>query len=222
MSDAAFWPALLPLMLAWVIGMTSPGPDLFLVIHRSLTGSRREGVAAACGVATGVLAWLIVAFTGLAALMAAFPAITLVLQVVGGLVLVWMGTRTLQAWWRRRGLAPEEGSVDAPGRPGMAVAYRRGLYTNLANPKFVIYVSAVFAPFIADQRPVWETLVLLALLVFTTVAWFSVIALVVGHPKLRGLVSRWTHALDAVAGVVFILLGLGFIVMAIMETVGAP
>ncbi|RKW70468.1 LysE family transporter [Galactobacter caseinivorans] len=219
--DAGFWPALLPLILAWVIGMTSPGPDLFFVIHRSLAASRREGIAAACGVASGVLVWLIVAFTGLAALMAAFPAITVVMQVVGGLVLIWMGARTLQGWRRRRVAVPEEGTDDASGRLGLAVAYRRGLYTNLANPKFVIYVSAVFAPFIADQRPLWQTLVLLAMLVFTTVAWFSVIALVVGHPRLRGLVARWTHALDAVAGVVFILLGLGFIVLAIVETVGA-
>lgn len=220
MTDAGFWPALLPLMLAWVIGMTSPGPDLFLVIHRSLAGSRREGVAAACGVASGVLAWLIVAFTGLAALMAAFPAITLVLQVVGGLVLVWMGARTLQGWSRRRGAEDQEGADDAAFRLGLAAAYRRGLFTNLANPKFVIYVSAVFAPFIADQRPLWQTLVLLALLVFTTVAWFSIIALLVGHPRMRSLVSRWTHALDAVAGVVFILLGLGFMVLAVVETVG--
>lgn len=221
MSDAGFWTTLVPLMVAWVIGMTSPGPDLFLVIHRSLAGSRREGVAAALGIATGVTAWLVVAFTGLAALMAAFPAITIVLQAAGGLVLIWMGAKTLQGWWRRRGAVDEEGPDDASGRIGMAASYRRGLLTNLANPKFVIYVSAVFAPFIAGRRPLWQTLVLLALLVLTTVAWFSIIALLVGHPRLRSLVSRWTHTLDAVAGVVFVLLGLGFIVLAIVETVGA-
>ena len=216
MSDAGFWSALLPLMLTWVIGMMSPGPDLFLVIHRSLAGSRREGVAAAAGIATGVLLWLILAFTGLAALMTAFPALTVVLQLAGGMVLIWMGVQTLRGWLARRGAASTD---DGPseGRIGPWAAYRRGLMTNLANPKFVIYISAVFAPFIAGQRPLWQTITLLGLLVITTVGWFSLIGALVGHPRLRSAVSRWTNTLDAVAGVVFILLGAGFVTLAIVE-----
>jgi len=217
MSSAGFLPALLPLMLTWVIGMMSPGPDLFLVIHRALAGSRREGVAAAAGIASGVFAWLVVAFTGLAAVMTAFPPITVILQIAGGLVLIWMGQGTLRGWLARRGRASEEEDSAADGRIGAWASYRRGLLTNLANPKFVIYVAAVFAPFIATRRPFWQTCVLLALLVVTTVGWFSVIAALVGHPKLRSAVSRWTHALDAVAGVVFMLLGLGFVVLALVE-----
>ncbi|MDR2255952.1 MAG: LysE family transporter [Arthrobacter sp.] len=219
MPDAGFVSALLPLMLTWVIGMMSPGPDLFLVIHRSLAGSRREGIAAAAGIASGVALWLVVAFTGLAAVMTAFPPITVILQVAGGLVLIWMGIGTLRSWLARRGQAAAEGegNDDASGRLGVLASYRRGLLTNLANPKFVIYISAVFAPFIAAQRPVWQTIFLLVLLVVTTVGWFSVIAALVGHPKLRSAVSRWTNTLDAVAGVVFILLGLGFVVLAAVE-----
>ena len=218
MSAAGFLPTLLPLMITWVIGMMSPGPDLFLVIHRALAGSRREGVAAAAGIASGVFAWLLVAFTGLAAVMAAVPPLTVILQVAGGLLLIWMGQGTLRGWLARRGQAAEEGDEDGNGgRIGTWASYRRGLLTNLANPKFVIYVAAVFSPFIATQRPVWQTVVLLALLVVTTAGWFSVMAAVVGHPRLRAAVSRWTHALDAVAGVVFMLLGLGFVVLALVE-----
>lgn len=215
MSTAGFFSTLLPLMLTWCIGMASPGPDLFLVMHRSLAGSRREGVAAACGIALGVALWLVLAFTGLAALVTAFPQVTRVLQAAGGLVLIWMGFSTVRAWRARRGAAVE-GEAPEPhdAAIGPAASFKRGIATNLANPKFVIYVSAVFAPFIATQRPFWQTAFLFALLVGSTVLWFSVLALIVGHPRLRAAVGRWTNVLDAVAGVLFMALGTGFVVMA--------
>ena len=64
----------------WVIAVISPGPDLVVVLHRSLVG-RRHGVATAVGVVSGIAIWLAAAFAGLAALVRVYPQIMTGLQV---------------------------------------------------------------------------------------------------------------------------------------------
>uniref|UniRef100_UPI0018915ECA LysE family transporter n=1 Tax=Dietzia sp. SYD-A1 TaxID=2780141 RepID=UPI0018915ECA len=82
----------------WVIAVISPGPDLVVVLHRSLAG-RRHGVATAAGVVTGIAIWLAAAFAGLAALVRVYPQVMTGMQVAGGLLLASLGALGLRGWW---------------------------------------------------------------------------------------------------------------------------
>lgn len=205
----------------------SPGPDLFVVLYRSLAGSRREGVAAALGVTTSVAFYLALAFAGLGFLMRSVSWLGSALQIVGGGVLIWMGWGALRGWYSTRH-NPEiinsggdwaEQSDTNPAALGFWGSWWRGLATNLANPKFLIYITAMFSPFIAVDRPLWQIGALMVLLVAVTFSWFALIALIAGAPALRTRMQRWLQHLDLFAGLVFCALGLWFMIHGIIEVV---
>ena len=225
METTAFIASLLPLLVTWAAGLMSPGPDLFVVLYRSLAGSRREGVAAALGVTTSVAFYLALAFAGLGFLMRSVPWLGSALQIVGGGVLIWMGWGALRGWYSTRhnpaiinsGGGWAEQSDTNPAALGFWGSWWRGLATNLANPKFLIYITAMFSPFIAVDRPLWQIGALMVLLVAVTFSWFALIALIAGAPALRTRMQRWLQHLDLFAGLVFCALGLWFMVHGIIE-----
>jgi threonine/homoserine/homoserine lactone efflux protein len=67
----------------------------------------------------------------------------------------------LEAWSGERNVSPE--ATDGPdGRPW--VAFRRGLITNLLNPKAAVFYMAVLPEFIqADGRPLFAQTLLLSI-----------------------------------------------------------
>lgn len=225
METTPFIASLLPLLVTWAAGLMSPGPDLFVVLYRSLAGSRREGVAAALGVTTSVAFYLALAFAGLGFLMRSVPWLGSTLQIVGGGVLIWMGWGALRGWYSTRhnpaiinsGEDWAEQVDTNPATLGFWGSWWRGLATNLANPKFLIYITAMFSPFIAVDRPLWQTGALMVLLVAFTFSWFALIALIAGAPALRTRMQRWLQHLDLFAGLVFCALGLWFMIHGIIE-----
>lgn len=125
------------------------------------TEGRRPGYAAVAGVSLGLLAIGVAAAFGLAAMIAATPALYQGLRWGGILYLLWL------AWdgWR-----DADGAV-VNGHRGITLsrAFRRGLVTNLLNPKAAVFYVAVLPGFTDPGAPVLTgTLILTA--AYVTVA----------------------------------------------------
>ncbi|HQU69290.1 MAG TPA: LysE family translocator [Albidovulum sp.] len=149
-------PAGLPafVLTATLIELT-PGPNMAWLALVAATEGRRPGYAAVAGVALGLALIGIAAAFGLAALIAATPALYQALRWGGVLYLIWL------AWdgWRDAG----DGAGSGDGDITLARAFRRGLVTNLLNPKAAIFYVAVLPGFTDPGAPVLgETLILTA------------------------------------------------------------
>ncbi|QFZ77688.1 LysE family translocator [Streptomyces fagopyri] len=83
-----------------------PGADFTVVVRNALV-SRRAGVACALGVAGGLLLHTALAVAGVAAVLAAVPALFRTLQFLGGVYVLYLGVRTLDGLRRRRARDPE-------------------------------------------------------------------------------------------------------------------
>ncbi|WP_092152237.1 LysE family translocator [Corynebacterium mycetoides] len=169
----------------------SPGPDLFQIIRMGAK-SRAAGVACAIGIMIGNSIWIIASLVGLSALIQSVPQILLALQIVGGAYLLWMGAGAI----RSTGTTIQDRDVDA------SKALRTGIYTNLSNPKAVLFFGAVFAQFV---RPGLEWTIAVTLIVIG-LAWFVFFALAVRW--LAGLIQRHGHLIDVVTGAIFVALAL--------------
>ncbi|WP_327786234.1 LysE family translocator, partial [Corynebacterium belfantii] len=66
-----------------VVGMLTPGPDIFLVT-RIATKSRPHAYAAVAGIATGLLVWVTLTVFGATAVLTAYPSVLRGIQLVGG------------------------------------------------------------------------------------------------------------------------------------------
>lgn len=201
---------LLAFLLAVLVVTATPGPAMALIVRRAGLQGFRPAVATVLGLEAGLFAWAVLAGLGLAAVVAASEAAYLVLRVVGGGVLLWLGVRALLAA-RRPGSA--EVSTSARHRPWRA--FGEGLVVQLANPKAAVFVLALYTQFVpADARVLRTVLLLATLQVAVETVLYLGLAGAVGSAGAWFRRSRVRRALDAVSGTVLVGLGLRVAVSA--------
>ncbi len=179
-------------LLVAIVVIVTPGPDTALTIRNTLLRGRRGGVQTALGVVTGQAMWTLAAAAGIAALLVASHPAFVVLRVVGGAYLVWLGLRSAWSAWRGRGRE----QIRARG----GSSYREGLLSNLGNPKSAVFFTSLLPQFGAS----FAVLVALgAVYCAITLGWLSFVAAAGGtlrRPRMR-------RALDALTAAVLVALG---------------
>jgi threonine/homoserine/homoserine lactone efflux protein len=128
-------------LTALVIEIT-PGPNMTYLAALSLSSGPRTGLAAVAGIALGLSAYGIIATFGLAATINDSPLLFGILRWAGVLYLLWLAWET----WTGASEAVSEASHERPW-----AAFRRGLITNLLNPKAAVFYIAVLPEFIRSD-----------------------------------------------------------------------
>jgi threonine/homoserine/homoserine lactone efflux protein len=198
----------------------TPGVDTMLVLSQGLRDGRRTAVASGLGINTGLVAWAAASVLGLSALLAASQAAYDTVRLLGAGYLVYLGARALLATWRRDARAdrgtPAPAANDragigtpAPARPRRTAlaAYRRGVTTNLLNPKVgVFYVSLLpqFAP--AGHRSAAIMMLLAGIHLVLSVLWLGGLAWLASRAR-HALSAKVKTRLERISGVVMIGLG---------------
>ncbi|WBT08179.1 LysE family translocator [Corynebacterium sp. SCR221107] len=199
--------ALLSLAGLNLAGMATPGPDIFL-ITRLATRSRAHALAAVFGIATGILFWVTLTVTGAATLLTAYPAVLELIQVLGGAWIIYMGVRMLQAARAQWGKPVAGADVDPSRFLGSRLSsYRNGLTTNLANPKVIIYFSAIVAPLLPASPSFGTAAAVIAVVVASNILGFGVLSLAISTEANRRRFLSISQWIDLTAGVFFIIAG---------------
>ena len=195
--------ALLGILGALLVGAVSPGPSFVLVSRISLKSSRRDGLAAALGMGVGGAIFATLALLGLVTLLLQVAWLYLVLRVLGGLYLVYLGIRI----WRG---ATEPLDVPDAGAPRPSTTLRSfalGLVTQLSNPKTAIVYASIFAALLPAPAPAWLYLALPPLVLALECLWYAVVAVAFSAQRPRSAYLRSKAWLDRTAGIVIGLLG---------------
>lgn len=134
----------------------TPGADMMFTLASGLRGGARSGIAAAAGIGLGVMGHVLIAATGLAVLLVAYPIAYDALRYAGAAYLLWLAW---QSWTDTADPARRHGRDDT------CRALRRGFLTNILNPKVGLFVLA-FLPQFADPSigPIWQQILLLGTL----------------------------------------------------------
>ena len=141
----------------------TPGPANLFSIANGMARGRRAVVVGVLGMSLATLVWFTAAALGLGALVLAFPAAFRVIAVGGALYVAWLGGKAL--WGAVRGPKGREGP-GKPERPSLTLgrsAFFDGFMVQLANPKAVLFFTAVLPPFLDLGRPLGPQLALFAL-----------------------------------------------------------
>jgi threonine/homoserine/homoserine lactone efflux protein len=194
---------------AFVLAIT-PGPGIFYVAARTLSGGRAEGVASSFGTGLGGMVHVLAGSLGVSAIVLASAELFTVLKLMGAAYLVWIGLRTLQAA-RRDALAVLAGRT-APPPVGARRAFREGVLVEALNPKTAAFFLA-FVPQFVDPTA-GNVALQFALLGFISVALNTLADIVVAfaasgiragaaaRPNLICRLREWS-------GAAMIMLGLG-------------
>ena len=177
-----------------------PGLDTALVLRTAAVEGPRRAALAGLGITLGCLVWGTAVAVGLGALLAASHLAFTVLKCAGAAYLLWLGVGLLA----RPRQAFDLGEVAAPAG-GEFAWMRRGLLTNLLNPKIGVFYVSFLPQFVAQGVPAGPFLVLLAAIHgLIGLAWFALLILAT-RPLARALrrpaIVRW---LDRITGGVLI------------------
>ena len=192
-------------VLSGILLNLTPGQDTFFILGNSLGAGRRAGVAAALGIAVGTVVHTSAAALGLSAILATSTTAFTFVKLAGAAYLIYIGVRALTA------RSPLPGTMTAQAATAARVAFRRGVVTNVLNPKVALFFLAFLPQFIdpGSARKVEAFLVLGATFITTGLAWCLVLA--VAAARFRDLLMRRPDAgtlLGRTAGAVFVALGL--------------
>jgi threonine efflux protein len=192
-----------------IIALMTPGPDFFFVSQTAVSRSRHEAMAGVAGITLGVAVWSALALLGLQLLLHKLMWLEHLIAVAGGLYLCWMGVKMLRGALAK----PMQASTEAPVQVfvGAWRSLRNGLFTNLANPKVVIYFGSIFSAFVGEGVSSAARWGLWAMVVAETFLWFSVVAGCFALPVMRRGYLRISRWIDGCAGAVFMLFGLHLI-----------
>ena len=83
-------------LLAAVIIAAIPGPGIFYVAARTLSGGRKAGIASTFGTALGGLVHVVAGGLGVSAIVVASAQLFTTLKLAGALYLIWLGIRTIR------------------------------------------------------------------------------------------------------------------------------
>lgn len=143
------------LVSMFVLAIT-PGPANLFAIATGMERGKRAALRGVIGMNAATLVWFACSALGLGALILAFPKAFHVLALAGAAYLVWLG---LQSLWA--GIKDIERHASARVRAGRS-AFRDGFMVQIANPKILLFFSAVLPPFLDVKRPLVPQLIMFA------------------------------------------------------------
>lgn len=151
--DPARYAAFLGVMAVMAV---TPGPaNLFAIA----TGAQKGKVAALIGVVgmnSATLVWFGAAALGLGALILAFPQVFHLLAYAGAAYIAWLGLKSLIGAFQKDA-EPGHGAF----KQGKS-AFVDGFTVQIANPKAILFFTAVLPPFLDPARPLAAQLAMFA------------------------------------------------------------
>ncbi|MBF0664698.1 MAG: LysE family translocator [Brevundimonas sp.] len=135
----------------------TPGPANVFSVANGVQRGPVGALAGVVGMNAATLVWFGAAALGLGALVVAFPEVFRLISVGGALYVAWLGVNAFRGAFRTA--ADPKSATLRLGRSALV----DGFMVQIANPKIVLFFSAVLPPFIDVDRPAAPQLALFAL-----------------------------------------------------------
>jgi threonine efflux protein len=195
-------------MLHWVALLT-PGPNTLVISNLAAGGSRRAAVFAALGITVVAGLWSFIAVIGVNAIFTAQPYLRLIVQFAGGGYLIYVGLR----FWRAGRSSPEI----TPLHLTSFSAFRIGLFTNILNPKAVLFFSSVFSAALPADSPELLLGLSVIIVVVNAFAWHAFLAVALSHARVQAAYARGRRTIGRTAGILVGIFGMRLIIAAVTQ-----
>ena len=193
-----------------VLLAVTPGPGLFYVAARTLSGGQSEGIASSLGTGLGGMTHVLAGSFGISALILASADLFTILKYSGAIYLVWLGFRTLKSAYHSDHAVPDlPSSLAGPKR---ASAFREGFLVEALNPKTAAFFIALIPQFIDPAKASIMAQFIVLGSISVALNTLADILVVFAANQIRTYFVSRPHAikrLQKLSGVTMIALGLG-------------
>ena len=195
--------SVLTVVTLFFLGLISPGPNFLVVVQTTLRWGRIAGFLTGMGAATGDALYAACGLFGVAQVIETGGRVMMTIKFLGGLYLLWIGAQMLlrRAAGREYRYSPFH-THSSPRRH-----FARGLATDLANPKTIVFFASIFAVTVQPGTPQAVRLAMLFGIVLTSIAWRLFLAIAFSTQVIRAVYQRSERWLERVFGAALCLFG---------------
>ena len=194
----------LPIIFAFsaasILLAATPGPDMTLMLGRTLSNGRQAGLSVLLGTVTGCFVHTIFAVVGISAILAASTTAFFVLKVCGAFYLLWLAFTAIFKGSTFR-LSKEKSS-----QASFWNNFFTGLSVNILNPKVVIFFLTFLPQFVSATDPhAWQKMLFLGVLMNVIATPISIAIVITANSFAKTLKAnpKINRAIDYVFGTVF-------------------
>ncbi|WP_368559539.1 LysE family transporter [Acinetobacter indicus] len=189
------------------VAQLSPGPDIILIAKSSASTTRRNTIHIIAGISLGIVLWVVLTLLGFTVLVEQFPWIQQVLMLIGGLFLAKMGWAMLSGGLRslKQSSALEDVQAQSSAQKNY---FLLGLFTNLSNPKTLIYFSSVFSLALSSSASDYLKAQLAVIIPLQTFLTLVLLMLLLSQPKIKAVYQRSGSYIDILSGALFLIFAL--------------
>lgn len=186
------------------VAQLSPGPDIILIAKSSASTTRRNTIHIIAGISLGIVLWVVLTLLGFTVLVEQFPWIQQVLMLIGGLFMAKMGWAMLSGGLRslKQSSALEDVQAQSSAQKNY---FLLGLFTNLSNPKTLIYFSSVFSLALSSSASDYLKAQLAVIIPLQTFLTFVLLMLLLSQPKIKAVYQRSGSYIDILSGALFLI-----------------
>jgi threonine/homoserine/homoserine lactone efflux protein len=133
---------ILALVLLMITLALVPGASTVLVVARSATNGFANGAAATAGIVLGDFVFLTVAVLGMAALAEMMGSLFMLVRILAGACLIWMGINLL------RSAPPENRVITETSVSNLGSSFLAGLLITLGDIKAILFYASLLPVFL--------------------------------------------------------------------------
>jgi len=190
--------------LLWLAIVPTPGANSLLIVHLALTRGWRDVAIALVGNLIGIAGYALATLLGLALLLAAAPSVRLLIYVLGGAYLVFVGARLVLGGLQGAG-AKDAAAADGPG--SAAGTFAQGILTALANVQALFFLASIFAGVGILKANLATGFAAVGVIVVGNGCYLMLLAWLMQKPAARGFYGRYRPGMEVGFGAIFVLFG---------------
>ena len=189
--------SILTFFLITFVATATPGPTVLYIASCGLSHGTRGYIAGSLGVLVADLIYFILTITGINAILLTSYEIFFLVKWLGTAYLIYLGMGLI--------LSAFSHSIKAKALPARGKTFRRifmdGFILHSANPKTVLFFSALLPQFILPEQPMFlQMSVLGAILLFTALSVFFVYGAMAARFRIHVSRSHWSKVLNMTSG----------------------
>lgn len=198
---------LIPIAIAFLVGVMSPGPSFFLIAQNAMANTRKKALYMAFGLGLGASILALVACTGLYILLTKMPTVFLVFKVLGGIYLCFLAYKIFKSTTKKS----KKNTVYVKKQTDNFKSFLLGLLTQLSNPKTVIIIGGIIAAFLPQVTPPYTYLYICIIAFILDFSWYSIVAIILSTKKAQDTYLKYKNYINYIASILISFIGIKLI-----------
>jgi RhtB (resistance to homoserine/threonine) family protein len=185
------------------LAAAAPGPDFLMVTQQTLSNGKKAGLFCSFGIALGLSVHITYSAFGLAAVIANSVNALLVIKMLGGSYLIYLGIKGVRSRPKKLENIPSAEIKAGSSLKSIGI----GFFCNALNPKAPIYFVSLFTIVLSPNMPLHVIVIYGLWIMFLQFTWFAFVATILATPLISKRFRRFGHYVDRMMGGAMILLG---------------